>query len=446
MPLCLGGNINTLVKFKNIIQNLGANLLVILLGLVGSIILARWLGPSQRGVFAAIILIPNIIQFSVNFGLSSATIYFTAQPNSDKNTIWSNLIFIGFIQSIIGLTIGYFIIIFFLQKHGLEIINLGHLYLWTIPMGSFGMYATYILQGASHFKIVNFLKCIVPIGYCTGITLFRFEQKLTIEILVYLQLFIQFFYLIIATFFLHKILLNQFLFKVKFKFIRQMLRYSFKVWFGDISQLANSRIDQFLIGAILGSRDLGIYTVAISVSGFTGVFADAVKTIMMPSVTRKESFDEKVNETLNFFKKYWIFSIFFHIILTCSLPILIPFVFGNAYSELVIICQILVIGSFFINAKTVLGGGFLSMGFPEIMSYVEIIGMFISLIFSIFLIKIYGLIGVPVAISLSYLSQFLGLIFLSDKKGISCKKLLYISGNEFQENINWVKNTKQYFR
>lgn len=434
------------MKFKNVIQNLGANLLIIILGLVGSIILARWLGPSQRGIFAAIILIPTILQYFVNFGLSSATIYFTAQPSSNKNTIWSNLVIIAIIQSIIGLFIGYFIISFYLHKYGLAIVNLGHLYLFTIPMGLFGMYATYILQGASNFKITNSLKCIVPIGYCTGIIWFRFQQILTIENLVYLQLAIQFCNLIIAVFFLYKTLLNQFLFKIDYKLIWQMLRYSIKIWFGDISQLANSRIDQFLIGGILSSRDLGIYTIAISVSGFTGVFADAVKTIMLPSVTGKELLQEKIIETLNFFKKYWIFSVFFHVIFAWSLPILIPFVFGKAYSESILICQILVIGNFFINAKTVLGGGILGMGFPEIVSYVEIIGMIISLIFSILLIKIYGLIGVPIAISFSYFSQFVGLIFFTNNKGIKYKKILYISQSEFKEYVNWLKNTTQYFK
>ena len=104
------------MKFKNIIQNLGANFLIIILGLVGSIILARWLGPIQRGVFAAIILIPTILQYFVNFGLSSATIYFTAQPSSNKNTVWSNLIIMATIQSIIGFLLGWYIVYFYLQK------------------------------------------------------------------------------------------------------------------------------------------------------------------------------------------------------------------------------------------------------------------------------------------------------------------------------------------
>lgn len=434
------------MKFKNIIQNLGANLLITLLGLVGSIILARWLGPSQRGIFAAIILIPTILQYFVNFGLSSATIYFTAQPNSDKNTIWSNLLFIGFIQSILGILMGYFITNFYLQRYGLQIINFGHLYLLTIPLGLYGMYATYILQGSAHFKVTNLLKCIVPFGYCIGIIWLRFQQILTIENLVYVQLIIQSFYTIIAVFFLYRILLIHFIFKIEYNSIRKMLTYSVRVWFGDISQLANSRIDQFLIGGFLSSRDLGIYTVAVSVARFTSVFADAITTIMLPSVTGKEYIQEKIDEILNFFKKYWIFSVIFHLIFALSLPIIIPFVFGNDYLESIIICQILVLGSLFINAKTVLGGGILGMGFPAIMSYVEFFGMIISLIMSMLLLKIYGLIGVSFAIGLSYFSQFVILLSLTNRKGISYKNLLSISQNEFQENLKWLKNTTNYFK
>jgi O-antigen/teichoic acid export membrane protein len=434
------------MKFKSILQNLGANLLITLLGLVGSIILARWLGPSQRGVFAAIILIPTILQYFVNFGLSSATIYFTAQSNSNKNTIWSNLIFIGFIQSILGLIIGYFIISSYLQKHGLEIINLGYLYLLTVPFGLFGMYATYMLQGASHFKVANLLKCIVPVGYCAGIIWLKFQQQLSIDNLVYVQLVIQLSYLIIVLFLLHRILLIEFIFRIEYNLICQMLTYSIKVWVGDISQLANSRIDQFLIGGFLSSRDLGIYTVAISVAKFTSVVADAVKTIMLPSVTSKNSFKDKVSETLSFFKKYWIFSIFFHAIFAFSLPILLPFVFGSDYSDAITICQILIIGSFFINAKTVLGGGVLGMGFPEIMSYVEVIGMIISLVFSVLMINSYGLIGVSIAITFSYICQFTGLIISMDYKGITYKNLLYTSRNDLNNNLNWLKSAFQYFK
>ena len=434
------------MKFKNIIKNLGANLLITLLGLVGSIILARSLGPSQRGIFAAIILIPTFLQYFVNFGLSSATIYFTAQSNSNKSSIWSNLIFIGCLQAFIGISTGYFIINFYLQKYGIAIIHYGNIYLFTIPFGLFGMYATYMLQGSLHFHTTNFLKCIVPVGYCIGIIWLRFQQALTIENLVYLQLVIQFVYLVTAVFLLHQILLNQFVFKVKVDLIYEMLEYGVKVWVADVSQLINSRIDQFLIGGFLTSKDLGVYTVAVSVARFTGVFAEAISTIMLPLVTGKRLLQEKIAEILDFFKKYWLFSVIFHLAFALSLPIIIPLVFGSVYSESIIIGQVLTLGNLFFNAKTVLSGGILGMGFPAIMSYVEFFGMIILLLMSILLLRLHGLIGVSIAMVFSFFSQFVILLYLTSNKGITYKNLLFYNKNDFKENLKWLKNIRNYFK
>ena len=429
------------MNFKNIIQNIGANLLTTILGLVGSIILARWLGPNQRGIFAAIILIPNILQYFVNFGLFSATLYFTALPDSDKHKIWSNIIIIGIIQSIIGVLLGWEIIDFYLLKFSSYSIQLGHIYLTTIPLGLFGMYATYMLQGASHFKITNILKCIVPLGYCMSIVILKIQNILSLENMVYTQILIQSIYLVISVAFLYKFILYRISLNTDLWQARIMLNYSVKVWFGDISQLANSRIDQFLIGFFLNSRDLGIYTVAVSVAGFTSVFANAVRTIIVPTVAGKETFTEKAQTVIFYFKRYWFFGLIFHPIFAVSVSMLIPFIFGSQYSEAVIIAQILIFGYLFINAKTVLAGGIQGMGFPEIISIVEFMGMIISSIFSFLWIKNLGLLGVSMAISLAYFSQFLGLIIFTKNKNIATyKNLLKISTFELREYYSWAKS------
>jgi O-antigen/teichoic acid export membrane protein len=428
------------VKFKNIIQNIGANLLTTILGLVGSIILARWLGPSQRGIFAAIILIPNVLQYFINFGLSSATIYFTAISGNDKHKIWSSIFIIGFIQSVLGLIFGWAIIDFYLPKFSSNSVHLGHLYLCTLPLGLFGMYATYLLQGASYFKITNILKCIVPAGYCTGILILKIRNTLSVENMIYIQILIQSVYLIVAFAFLYKIILRRFSLNIDFDYIRKMLNYGVKVWFGDVAQLANSRIDQLLIGFFLDSRDLGIYTVAISVAGFTSIFANAVRTIIVPTVAGKDTFIDKANEIIFYFKRYWVFSLIFQLIFVLSVSILIPFIFGKQYSESITISQILIVGYFFINAKTVLAGGIQGIGFPEIISIVEFIGMIISLIFSFLLIQNLGLLGVSIAVSVAYFSQFVGLIVFMKRKAIaSYQNLLGVSRNELKEYFMGLK-------
>lgn len=409
-------------------------------GLVGSIILAKWLGPSQRGVFAAIILIPSILQYFVNFGLPSAIVYFTAISDADKHKIWSSIFTVGLVQSILGVLLGWQIIDFYLPKFSSNSVHLGHLYLSTLPLGLFGIYATYMLQGASHFNITNILKCIVPAGYCVGIIILKVQNTLSVENMVYIQILIQLVYLLVSFAFLYKIILLRLSLNVDFDYIRKMLNYGMKVWFGDISQLANSRMDQFFIGLFLSSVDLGIYTVAVSVASFTSIFANAVRTIILPTVAGKITFIDKSNELIFYFKKYWAFSLTFHLIFILSVSILIPFIFGKPYSESIIISQILIVGYFFINAKTVLAGGIQGMGFPEIISIVEFCGMIISLIFSYLLIQILGLLGVAIAISLAYFSQFIGIVIFTKRKTITTyQHLLGVSSNELEEYFKGLK-------
>ena len=75
-------------------------------------------------------------------------------------------------------------------------------------------------------------------------------------------------------------------------------------------------------------------------------------------------------------------------------------------------------------------GGIQAMGFPETISIIEFVGMVISLILSYLLIKTNGLIGVSSAISFAYFSQFLGLVYFSNKKGIAYKTLIFSSEKE----------------
>jgi O-antigen/teichoic acid export membrane protein len=431
------------VKFKTIIQNIGANLLITILGLVGSIILARWLGPTQRGVFAAIILIPSILQYVVNIGLSAACVFFTALPAANRTVIWSTVFTFGFLQSIVGIGIGWFATTFYLRDFHTDSLILAHLHLLTIPFGLFGMYAQHILLGASLYKITNFLKCIVPAGYCVGIIILKLLNTLDIQHLVYLQLSVQFLHLILSLVLLYKNILHSLAYQYDGGMAKQMLHYGFKVWLGDISQLANARIDQFLIGFFLNSRDLGIYTIAVSAANFLSIFANAVEYVMLPVVASKTILHEKHQEIISYFNKYWLISILLHICFGISVFFLIPFIFGVQYADSVIICQILIVGSLFINAKNVLGGGIQGMGFPEVISIVEAIGMVISFIFSFLWIKNYGLIGVATAISLAYFSQFLGLIILSQRKGLSYKKLLFTSKNEIIDHLKWLKTFYQ---
>ena len=99
---------------------------------------------------------------------------------------------------------------------------------------------------------------------------------------------------------------------------------------------------------------MGIYTIAVSIAGFTGVLSRAVGTVILPTVAGKVTAIEQRNEIISFFQRYWIISIVFHLAFAITVWFLLPIIYGSAYSESVTICQILIIGYFFINVFCIL--------------------------------------------------------------------------------------------
>ena len=79
-----------------------AQITIFIFGFITHIILARVLGPSDRGTYALIILIPSILGLVGTVGIEISNVYYTAQKKYKLSDIISN----SLISSIgIGLSI-----------------------------------------------------------------------------------------------------------------------------------------------------------------------------------------------------------------------------------------------------------------------------------------------------------------------------------------------------
>lgn len=63
--------------------------------------------------------------------------------------------------------------------------------------------------------------------------------------------------------------------------------FSARAWFADVSNLVNLRVDQLLMAAMVDSRQLGLYAVAVTLAGLTGTFSTAVGLALLPRVARE---------------------------------------------------------------------------------------------------------------------------------------------------------------
>ena len=101
---------------KNIISTFFFQLLLILIGILVSILLARVLGPTGRGIFALILIVPETVIKIGSFGIESATVFLIAEKKYPTRLVVSNSCMLTLLSCLI-------IIIFFIFLFNLEIFH-----------------------------------------------------------------------------------------------------------------------------------------------------------------------------------------------------------------------------------------------------------------------------------------------------------------------------------
>lgn len=97
---------------KTIISNFNTSFGIVLMGLVGSVIMARTLGPEKRGDIAAANLWPNLLLYMGSFGTYQSVIFYYAKKR-DESMMWGSCIVATFLNSIISIGVGLLLVHFF---------------------------------------------------------------------------------------------------------------------------------------------------------------------------------------------------------------------------------------------------------------------------------------------------------------------------------------------
>src|SRR5262249_49886239 len=141
------------------------------------------------------------------------------------------------------------------------VVHACRVYLLVIPISLFAQCCSSILQGRMELRIFNWLRLVIPFGYLVGVLILQIATTLTLFNIVFLHLALNLMVMVmlVAALFIRKIPLGL---RPDIGLARRMLRYGLKVQVGDISQQANTRLDQTLIAAFLPPAQLGIYTAA----------------------------------------------------------------------------------------------------------------------------------------------------------------------------------------
>jgi O-antigen/teichoic acid export membrane protein len=380
-----------------------------------SVLLARSLGVEGRGSVAAALLWPQLLIYISSLGVHESSLYFAATSKWPTGVVFANAVVISLIQTFLFVPVAYVILPFLLNSQTSDIVTSSQQLLIIIPFGLLTLNGFNITRAKLNFTAYYMAQAFVPVTTVFIVIILAFNNSLSYQsVIVTYAVVYPLSILLLLWVFLRK----QYWMPIRTNWVlsKAMLAFGAKVQFGAISQLANVRLDQVFMAALLPVSQLGLYVVAASAANIARSISTAARTVLTPYIASQQG--ENIDKALlsDKLRKYWLINVAAGLMLLVILPFAVPFVFGKEFSAAILTTEILVVATIFLGGKEILSGATYGLGSPELVSQSEIIALFFTFLGLFLLLPAYGIVGAAVATLFSYMIALAFLAFQLERK------------------------------
>lgn len=422
--------------FNDIFRVALTNFFIIVFGISSSIISARYLGPENNGVIAALLVYPGLFMSIGSLGIRQSTTYFLGKNLYSEGEIKTAISQIWLFTTLISL-----IICFVLMRN---FSNSGDNIIWVIlalaPL-SFSLFNTYnsgIFLGKNDLKTFNKINWIPSFLSFLGIIIFVIGLNLKISGILLAS--------IIGPIFMSLLLLfkNKFIqsFSIQYnwKIIRSMLSLGLVYAISLLVINLNYRIDIIFLDNLSTPFELGIYSKGAGISQYLWQIPMVLSTIVFARSAISQN-DKQFSFTVAQLLRLSIIlvgAVAFFLILLANF--LVPVMFGDDFYNSIFVLQILLPGVVIITIFKVMNMDLAGKGKPWISLKAMIPALFINIALNLFLIPTYGANGAAFSSTISYsIAGILFLVFYSKETEIPINVILGYKKSDFDPLIGIYK-------
>lgn len=423
---------------KDSVGNLGTKLLLYPINFIISIIIARYLGPEDRGIYSYILVILSFLIPIISLGFGAGVMYYVSSKKYEIKDVFVSVNIISILIGLLAATIIFLLWSLDFLGESAKSFSLSNILLLcgSIIFTSNFFFNTRMLLGNSNFKFLNLVDIFQSLFNPLMILIFVYIFSLRVNG-IFISLFI-------ANTILAIILILFIIKQIEVRlgwnkdFLLKAISYGFKGWFGDMAIKANVRLDQIILGARVSSYSLGIYSIAVLLAELIWVIPDSVGNVLFNRITKIENVHDRVVMTTRIARILLSLSIFVSLcLLLLAYYFIIPYGYGSAYNNSFDVLVVLIPGSIMmiftkVTTKLLSGSAMIVKT-----SQIQIISSIVGVTLYIILIPLFGYYGAAIASSIAYaVGAFCSLYFL--------KKYFSISFYDFailrKDDMNWTKD------
>ena len=385
------------------------------LNILLSIFLARYLGPENFGVLNYLIAFIFLFNAISSLGMNPVLINLIVKKHRKFNlNLLISAYYLRFFVSILCYTIFILIILIFNDKE--TYLNYSLIVgLIIILKSSEILFSYFEAKLLSKFIVISqligiiFLASIVFLVINKGLNNVYIYYGLLIDAIIVFCL-INYFYIS-----KNRKILNKF----QFNNIKNLILKSFPVLISSLSIILYMRIDQIMINSLVNEYQLGIYSVSVR---YVEIFHFIPKIIMISLLPILLTSKKYVYDLLKINSIIFKFSIFLTVLIFLSSDFIIPFLFGNEYSQSILTTKILSFSLLFVFFGVVNEHWYISKNLQKYYAIYVFLGAILNITFNYILINKIGIQGAAYSTLLTY---FL-IIFLFDYSNKKTRFLMQI--------------------
>ena len=369
-------------------------------GALSGIVLARTLGPVERGELATILLWPLAIGILGELGLSWAFSYYAARDESFINGLWT----MGWIVSAAWgtllaaashLLLGRFLV---LSGHAREALAFT---IATVPLALATGLQSFLLLGVGALRAFNVVRTVSIFLYAAGvvgIALFGMESVRAYAIAWVVSQVLTF---VLATAWF--VISRGPRLEWRPALIRPVALYGAKTYASSLTAQMTLRLDQIVMTALGASAVLGVYVVAASVAALTFPLFTAL-AIVVTHRFQGEAPSGAGPGVIEYLQLTFLLGLPLSMSIAFATPWLVPALFGSAYRGAILPAAILLAAGVFQGANAVLGNGLRALGLPGRPARAEATGFILTIGLLFLLLPRFGATGAAVASLAAYAS------------------------------------------
>ncbi len=379
------------------------------IGLLVGVLIARYIGPELFGKWNYAIALIGLVSVFSTLGIDQVVVKDLLNKYESEHILLGTAFYLRLLGTFISSFIVVFIFLFFKTDNFLFLISvLTALNLWFQTFDVIDLKNQSVLESKKTVVAKNSAFVIISI-----IKLLLIYLKLPLLYFVFFSL-IEFILGAIILIFNYGFC-NVKLWRFNFAYSKSLLKNSWPLILSGIIIMLYMRIDQIMIGEMIGEKKLGYYSVSTKFTELWYFIPTAFATSFFPKLLEKFNF-EKENYPklcLKLFKLVFVISFSIAVFFTFFSELIIKFLFGIAYIQSVFTLQISIWTGIFVFLGVVASNMLLIENLNKHNLNKSIQGLLLNVFLNIFLIPKYGINGAAVAtlISQFYASYFYFLLY-----------------------------------